>query len=134
MLTHRVSKDGEIADRQIDCYYVEHAKGGAGAIINNRVSEEGGIKDRQTVNAHRGERTAYKALGRRADVPVEDLPITIRDNFEPPEPIRKLMPIIPPRIHLDAREAFDSLIRMKKEADIIVPLHDPEFAFQSTIP
>jgi N-acyl homoserine lactone hydrolase len=59
---------------------------------------------------------------------------TIRDNFEPPEPIRKLMPIIPPGIHLDAREAFDSLMRIKKEADIIVPLHDPEFAFQGTIP
>lgn len=59
---------------------------------------------------------------------------TIRDNFEPPEPIRKLMPVIPPGIHLDAREAFDSLIRIKNEADIIVPLHDAEFAFQSTIP
>jgi 2,4-dienoyl-CoA reductase-like NADH-dependent reductase (Old Yellow Enzyme family)/thioredoxin reductase len=32
MLTQRVSKDGEITDRQID-YYVERAKGGAGAII-----------------------------------------------------------------------------------------------------
>jgi 2,4-dienoyl-CoA reductase-like NADH-dependent reductase (Old Yellow Enzyme family)/thioredoxin reductase len=32
MLTQRVSEDGEITDRQID-YYVERAKGGAGAII-----------------------------------------------------------------------------------------------------
>jgi glyoxylase-like metal-dependent hydrolase (beta-lactamase superfamily II) len=59
---------------------------------------------------------------------------TIRDNFEPPEPIGKLMPVIPPGIHLDAREAFDSLIRIKQEADIVVPLHDAEFALQSNIP
>ena len=59
---------------------------------------------------------------------------TIRDNFEPPEPIRKLMPVIPPGIHLDAREAFDSLMRIKQEADIVVPLHDAEFALRETIP
>ena len=59
---------------------------------------------------------------------------TTRDNFEPPEPIRKLMPVIPPGIHLDAREAFDSLMRIKQQADIVVPLHDPEFALQSHIP
>ena len=59
---------------------------------------------------------------------------TIRDNFEPPEPIRKILPVIPPGIHLDAREAFDSLMRIKQEADIIVPLHDAEFAFRDTIP
>ena len=59
---------------------------------------------------------------------------TIRDNFEPPEPIRRVMPVIPPGIHLDAREAFDSLMRIKQEADIIVPLHDAEFAMKRTIP
>ena len=59
---------------------------------------------------------------------------TIRDNFEPPEPIKKLMPVIPPGIHLDAREAFESLKRIKQVGDIIVPLHDGEFAFKKTIP
>ena len=59
---------------------------------------------------------------------------TIRDNFDPPEPIRNLMPVIPPGIHLDAREAFDSLMKIKQEADIIVPLHEAEFASQNTIP
>jgi N-acyl homoserine lactone hydrolase len=59
---------------------------------------------------------------------------TIRDNFEPPEPVGKLMPVIPPGIHLDAREAFDSLMRIKQEADMVVPLHDAEFALQSNIP
>jgi glyoxylase-like metal-dependent hydrolase (beta-lactamase superfamily II) len=59
---------------------------------------------------------------------------TLRDNFEPPEPINKIMPVIPPGIHLDAREAFESLTRIKQVADIIVPLHDGEFAFKKTIP
>jgi N-acyl homoserine lactone hydrolase len=59
---------------------------------------------------------------------------TIRDNFEPPEPVNKLMPVIPPGIHLDAREAFESLKRIQQVADIIVPLHDIEFAFKKTIP
>jgi hypothetical protein len=35
---------------------------------------------------------------------------------------------------LDAREAFESLMRIKQVADIIVPLHDAEFAFKKTIP
>ena len=53
---------------------------------------------------------------------------TIRDNFDPPEPVRQFMPVIVPGIHLDAREAFASLIRIKNEADIVIPLHDAEFA------
>lgn len=59
---------------------------------------------------------------------------TIRDNFEPPQPVRKVMPVIAPGLHLDAREAFASLKRIKDEADIIVPLHDAELASQGIIP
>jgi N-acyl homoserine lactone hydrolase len=53
---------------------------------------------------------------------------TIRENFEPPEEFRPFMPVIAPGVHLDAREAFASLLRIKNEADIVIPLHDPEFA------
>jgi N-acyl homoserine lactone hydrolase len=53
---------------------------------------------------------------------------TIRENFEPPEELRPFMPVIAPGVHLDAREAFASLLRIKNEADIVIPLHDPEFA------
>lgn len=59
---------------------------------------------------------------------------TIRDNFEPPQPVTRIMPVIAPGLHLDAREAFASLKRIKDEADIIVPLHDAEFASQGIIP
>jgi len=58
---------------------------------------------------------------------------TIRDNFEPPEPVRHLMPVITPGHHLDASEAFTSLKRIKKEADIVIPLHDAEFALRDAI-
>jgi N-acyl homoserine lactone hydrolase len=59
---------------------------------------------------------------------------TIRDNFEPPESVRRVMPVITPGLHLDAREAFASLKRIKQEADIIIPIHDAEFASQAVIP
>jgi N-acyl homoserine lactone hydrolase len=57
---------------------------------------------------------------------------TIRSNFEPPETVAKSMPVIPPWLHLDVREAYDSLMRIKDEADIIFPLHDAEFALRDT--
>jgi N-acyl homoserine lactone hydrolase len=53
---------------------------------------------------------------------------TTRYNFLPPQPMAKSMPVIPPSIHLDVREAWNSLIRIKNEADIIIPLHDGDFA------
>ncbi len=59
---------------------------------------------------------------------------SIRENFEPPEIIRKYMPVITNGIHLDARQAFDSLLRVKREADIIITPHDPESASKDTIP
>lgn len=59
---------------------------------------------------------------------------TVRDNFEPPEPLRRLMPVIPPGIHLDAREAFTSIKRIKEAADLVISLHDKEFAMGKPIP
>lgn len=55
-------------------------------------------------------------------------------NFEPPEPLNKLWPVIPPKIHLDVLEAFDSLVRIKQIADIVVPLHEAAFALGGPIP
>jgi N-acyl homoserine lactone hydrolase len=51
---------------------------------------------------------------------------TTRNNFSPQELDPKSMPVIPPSIHLDIRQAYDSLLRIKREADIIVPLHGLE--------
>jgi hypothetical protein len=38
------------------------------------------------------------------------------------------MPVITVGIHIDACQCFDSLLRIKDEADIIIPNHDPEYA------
>lgn len=51
---------------------------------------------------------------------------TTRKNFSPQDVDPRAMPVIPPSIHLDVREAYDSLLRIKKEADIIIPLHGLE--------
>jgi N-acyl homoserine lactone hydrolase len=51
---------------------------------------------------------------------------TTRNNFWPQELDPRSMPVIPPSIHLDIRESYDSLLRIKREADIIIPLHGLE--------
>jgi N-acyl homoserine lactone hydrolase len=52
---------------------------------------------------------------------------TTRNNFSPQDLDPKSMPVIPPSIHQDVRTAYDSLLRIKHEADIVVPLHSTEF-------
>lgn len=39
-----------------------------------------------------------------------------------------------PLIHHDVREAYDSVLKVKRRADIILALHDPTFAEKETIP
>ncbi len=57
---------------------------------------------------------------------------TVRDNFEPPSPVT--LPVITPGIHTNALDAYDSVLRIKEMADIVVPLHDPEYRQKSSIP
>jgi hypothetical protein len=40
-------------------------------------------------------------------------------------PLDRTQQVIAPGIHLDLLKGYDSLLRIKKEADIILPLHDP---------
>ena len=49
---------------------------------------------------------------------------TSRNNFYPQEMDTRSMPVIPPSVHVDVHTAYDSLLRIKKEADMIIPLHD----------
>jgi len=49
---------------------------------------------------------------------------TIRENFDPPSPISDTMAVIVPTIHTNVLDAYDSLIKIKKLADIVLPLHD----------
>lgn len=55
-----------------------------------------------------------------------------RTNFNPPRELG--VPVIPPGIHLDVIQAYDSMIKVKDLADIIIPLHDAEFIEKDRIP
>ena len=58
----------------------------------------------------------------------------IRENFEPPTAIRAMeMEVIPPGTCLNTYEAYNILLRVKDLADIVLPLHEPEFAALDTI-
>ena len=49
---------------------------------------------------------------------------SLPETFSPPDPSQQ---VLVSGIHLDLLKAYDSLLRIKKEADIILPLHDPAF-------
>lgn len=53
----------------------------------------------------------------------------IRENFEPPVQIKAMeMEVIPPGTNINTYEAYDTMLHIKQIADIILPLHEPEFA------
>ncbi len=56
----------------------------------------------------------------------------IRTNFNPPRELG--IPVIPPGILLDVIQAYDSVIKVKGLADIIIPIHDAEFIERDRIP
>ena len=43
-------------------------------------------------------------------------------------------PVTPPGIHANATQAYDSMLKVKEIADIIIPLHEPTFAKKEAIP
>lgn len=63
-----------------------------------------------------------------------------RENFYPPEDVKRKVsplatyPVIAPGIHCDALQAYDSVLRVKQVADIIIPVHDPTMAAMDSIP
>ncbi len=57
-----------------------------------------------------------------------------RENFEPPEPFSKTMHVFPYGVFVNLFDMYDSLLRIKKAADIIVPIHEPEYVQRSHIP
>ena len=58
----------------------------------------------------------------------------VKENFEPPEDVRKIMPVITPGTHLNAVDAFESMLRIKGLADILIPMHEPSFIGVKSIP
>lgn len=60
---------------------------------------------------------------------------TIMENFYPPKEILAMeMEVIPPGTHVNAYEAYDILLKVKAQAEILLPLHEPAFASVDTLP
>jgi N-acyl homoserine lactone hydrolase len=60
---------------------------------------------------------------------------SILDNYNPPVlPDGRTVPVIAPELHSDLFEAYDSLIKIKEMADILLPLHEPAFLKKKVIP
>ena len=59
---------------------------------------------------------------------------SIRENFFPPEKMRTRWPVIAPGVSVNPLQAFDSALKIRSLADIIIPLHDIEFAQLKEIP
>jgi N-acyl homoserine lactone hydrolase len=59
----------------------------------------------------------------------------IRENFDPPPEIREAgLFLIPPGIHTDVIEAYESVARVKHLADLVIPVHEMEFINKATVP
>ncbi len=59
----------------------------------------------------------------------------IMENFYPPKEVTAMeMEVIPPGTHVNVYEAYDIVLKVKKLADILIPLHEPGFASIDTIP
>jgi len=65
---------------------------------------------------------------------------SIMENFNPPEDVKTKVspfasyPVIAPGIHTDLFQAYESVLRVKQVADIVIPLHDPKMAELEQIP
>ena len=58
----------------------------------------------------------------------------IKENFYPPVEIKAMeMEVIPPGTHVNVYESYDIMLKIKEMADILLPLHEPEFARVDTI-
>ena len=59
----------------------------------------------------------------------------IMENFFPPKKITAMeMEVIPPGTHINANKSYDIVLKVKNMADILLPLHEPQFAALNTIP
>ncbi len=58
---------------------------------------------------------------------------TSQEGFDP-SLVGKKIAVIPPTSHYDVFKAYDSMIRIKQMADILVPNHDPKYLRINSIP
>lgn len=59
---------------------------------------------------------------------------SIKDNFVPHEEDKPYYPVTPSGIHTDPIQAFESALKIKGIADILIPQHDPSFLKVAHIP
>jgi glyoxylase-like metal-dependent hydrolase (beta-lactamase superfamily II) len=60
---------------------------------------------------------------------------TIQDNVDPPQALKEMgVSAIPPGIHTDAMQAWDSLTRVQDLADRVVALHDISYRSVDRVP
>ena len=58
----------------------------------------------------------------------------IDENYNPPPEIKGMeMDLIPPGTHVDVYQAYDIMQKIKDDADILIPLHEPRFAKVNSI-
>ena len=58
----------------------------------------------------------------------------IDENLNPPKEVTAMeMEVIPPGTCVDPRLAYDTMVRVKGMADIVIPLHEPKYAGVETI-
>jgi len=58
----------------------------------------------------------------------------IMENFYPPKTITAMeMEVIPPGTSVNTYDAYDILKKVKAQADILIPLHEPRFASMPTV-
>jgi glyoxylase-like metal-dependent hydrolase (beta-lactamase superfamily II) len=59
----------------------------------------------------------------------------INENFYPPIEIKAMeMEVIPPGTHVNVYDSYNIMLKVKDMAEILLPLHEPEFASVNTIP
>jgi len=58
----------------------------------------------------------------------------VQENFDPPEPINQFLPFLIHAVHTDPMQAFNSGLKLKEMADIIIPIHEPEIAKKGSLP
>ena len=58
----------------------------------------------------------------------------MHETFNPPDAVKGRLPVIPSMIHVDLQQCFDSLLRIKQTADVIIPLHDVRFSYVDVLP
>lgn len=76
----------------------------------------------------------YVAVDTAKGLAIMDGLCTIYDNWNVPAALQANMEFLVPTIHNDPVQAYESMMKIKKMADIKVPLHEVRFTQFDSIP